>query len=249
MAAPPGCWANRRSSSSAEVCHDEDVAHRVPHDTGRNRAQELALARPQPTVADDDEVRRVRADGVEKGLRRIPADQPLIDVAHPLLGETGDRFLQGPTGRAGPVKVAVLAFDGGRSRTGVVVAVRRDDDQASLGGLCHLGGQVHGVQAGRGAVRTDHDPVVHRDGAVAAERHDRRLVLLVGRVHPQHRHGADTQQDTGEGHRVGAAAVEKVGEDPAERHRLYQHRHDDHHVQDSHVDPVRRAGTMLATIM
>ena len=32
------------------------------------------------------------ADRVEKSLRRVPADEPLLDVSHSIRGETGDRL-------------------------------------------------------------------------------------------------------------------------------------------------------------
>src|SRR5437773_1682687 len=59
--------------------HDEYVAHGVLHDMAGNRSQALPLARAQPTVADHDEVRRVRADGVEQSLGRVAANEPLLD--------------------------------------------------------------------------------------------------------------------------------------------------------------------------
>ena len=157
--------SRRRSSSSAEVC-TMSTSHTAFFTTSRGTdPEQLPLARAQPAVADDDEVRRVRADRVEKGLRRVPADEPLLDVSRPLLGETGDRLLQGLAGGLDPVEVAVHPLGGRRSRARVALAVRRDDDQPGLGGLRHLRGPVHGVQAGRGAVRTDDDPVVHGDAA------------------------------------------------------------------------------------
>jgi nucleotide-binding universal stress UspA family protein len=58
--------------------HDEDIAHRVPHDTGRNRAQELALARAQPTVADDDEVGRVRAVCIGVRKEELGEEPPVL---------------------------------------------------------------------------------------------------------------------------------------------------------------------------
>src|SRR5205823_13042203 len=92
--------------------HDEYVADGVLHDVTWNRSQRLALARAQTTVADDDEVRRVRADRVEERLRRVSADEPLLDVACSLLDETGDGLLQGLASDLGTVQIAVQPFPG-----------------------------------------------------------------------------------------------------------------------------------------
>jgi protein-tyrosine-phosphatase len=73
-----------------------DIADQRPRrldNVSRDRSQALSLGRAQAAVADDDEVRRVRADRVEKNLRRVPGDEPLVDVSHSLPGETGDRLL------------------------------------------------------------------------------------------------------------------------------------------------------------
>ncbi len=91
--------------------HDEDVAHRVPHDTGRNRAQELALARPQPTVADDDEVRGTAAacahpPGVVPDESQRTADE-LIQVIKEELGEEPPVLVQPRVMQGRPAKVLI----------------------------------------------------------------------------------------------------------------------------------------------
>src|SRR6476659_8891673 len=90
--------------------HDEDVADGVLDDLTRYRSQALPFARAEPTVTHDDDVRRIRTDGVEQCLRRITADDPLVDVSLPVLGQAGDRLLQSLTGGLDAVDVAVHAF-------------------------------------------------------------------------------------------------------------------------------------------
>jgi hypothetical protein len=75
------------------------------------------------TVADHDEVGRVRADSVEQGLGSVAGDEPLLDVFHSLPGKTGDRFLQGRAGGPGTVDVAVQPCGGARSRAGLALLV------------------------------------------------------------------------------------------------------------------------------
>src|SRR6185503_3699696 len=114
--------------------HDEHIAEGVLHHLVRNGPQSLPLARAKATVADDDEVRRVRADRVEKSLCRIAGDEPLLDVSCPLLGKSGYRLIKGLASAVDAVKVALHAFAGSRFRARFAVAVRSHDDQLGLRG-------------------------------------------------------------------------------------------------------------------
>src|SRR4051794_20341932 len=60
----------------------EHVAECVPHDFARHRSEGLTLARAQSAVSDNDEVRRVAANHVEKCLRRVSPHEPLVDESH-----------------------------------------------------------------------------------------------------------------------------------------------------------------------
>jgi hypothetical protein len=136
----------------------------VLHDvTGTDPTNNPSVA-PSPRFADDDEVRRVPSRPCREaraGLR----GQPLLALRS---SAGGDRpTSQGRASRFGTVDIAVAprraeAALGSRSRYAVTTT--------SLGGLRHFRGPVHGVQTGRESDRPR--PVVHRDAALAAQRHD-----------------------------------------------------------------------------
>ena len=112
---------NERSSSSADVCTTR-TSHRAfsttlpgtdprccPCLAPRPRLPTTMRFAGQTAVADDDEVRRVVADRVEEGLRGVAADQPLVDVAHPLPDEAVDTANVAEVGRCHAPRLALLS--------------------------------------------------------------------------------------------------------------------------------------------